>query len=379
MYYRAVTVALFTSLAVAQTNPAPRSDVPSDLAEHQRHEDDDEPVPASAASVLPDSPVITIDGICDRPSVPATSTGRARGQENPASDLAKKESGGSSAGSTTSVCKTFVTKAQFEKLVEALNPQMPAIARRRLAESYPRLLVFANKARELGLDQDPSFAEAMRFSAIQLLTQRLNRYFEGQASSISDSDVEKYYKGNAIKFERAELLRIFVPKQTREAQKTVSGEHSGTATASPMLTVAEKIQARAAAGEDFQQLQKEAFEAAGIASGSPNVSTGKIGAVALPLNHQRVFVLEPGQVSDVIADSSGYYIYKVVSKQMTPLAQASKEIRKGLASQRVQDATASLNNSIQSELDQMYFGASPGTSRPSGQRRSKPGDEPSAK
>jgi hypothetical protein len=97
----------------------------------------------------------------------------------------------------------------------------------------------------------------MRFSSMQLLTQRLNRYFEEQAGSISDADVEKYYKGNTIKFERAELLRIFVPKQTRQGQKSVSGEHSSTAIDSPMLTVAEKIQARAVAGEDFQQLQKK--------------------------------------------------------------------------------------------------------------------------
>jgi hypothetical protein len=272
-----------------------------------------------------------------------------------------------------------VTKAQFEKLVEALNPQMAAPARRQLAESYPRLLLFAKKARELGLDQDPRFAETMRFAEIQLLTQRLNRYFGEQASSISESDIEEYYKGNAIKFEREELLRIFVPKQTRQSQQMTSGEHSGPAVDSPMVKVAEKIRVRAAAGEDFQQLQKEAFEVAGVSSGSPNVSMGTIAAVGLPLNHQRVFEMEPGQVSDIIADPSGYYIYKVVSKQMVPLAKASKEIRKSIASGRVQDATASLNNSIQSELDPKYFGGPPGTGRSSGRRVSKPGDEPSAK
>jgi len=363
MYYCAVTVALFTSLALAQTSPVQRTDVPSDLSEHQRHEDDDDPAPASAASVLPDSPVITIEGMCD----------------HSVADLGTKESGGSAAGSAHSTCKTIVTKAQFEKLVEALNPQMPAIARRQLAESYPRLLLFANRAHELGLDQDSSFAEAMRFSSIQLLTQRLNRHFEEQAGRISDSDVEEYYKRNPIKFERAELLRIFVPKQTRQPQNTVSAEPSAAAIDSPMLMVAEKIQARATAGEDFRQLQKDAFEAANISSGTPQVSTGKIAAVRLPLNHQKVFEMETGQVSDVIADASGYYIYKIVSKQMVPLAQASKEIRSRMTSERVQDATASLNQSIQTRLDQMYFGAAAGTGRHSTPRLSKPGDETPAK
>lgn len=358
MYFLAVTLAWFTSLALCQTKPVPRSDVPSDQPEHQRHEDDDEPAPASAASVAPDSPVITIDGLCDPPAGTVASSG-------------------ASAGSTASECKTIVTKAQFENLADALNPQMAAINRRQLAETYPRLLLFAKKARELGLDRDPRFADAMQFASVQLLTQRLNRYLEQQASTISDSDVEKYYEENAIKFERAELLRIFVPKQAKGVQNTASGEHSSAD--SPMLTVAEKIQVRAAAGEDFQRLQKEAFEAANISSGSPIVSTGKIKAAALPVNHQKVFAMELGQVSDVIADPSGYYIYKVVSKQTAPLAQVSKEICKEIAARRVQDATASLNQSIKSDLNQMYFGAPPGTSRSAGQRRSKPGDEAPAK
>lgn len=374
MHYCALAVVLFASLALAQTSPVLPLDVPSALPEHHRHDDDDEPAPNSAENVPPESPVIAIEGICDPPSGEAALS-RAMGHESSVADLAKKDS---STG-LSSACKTIVTKAQFEKLVEALNPQMPATVRRQLAESYPRLLLLAHKARELGLDRDPRFAQAMQFASMQLLTERLNRYFEEQASNISDADVEMYYKANVIKFEREELLRVFVPKQTRQAQKVGSGEPPSTAIDSPMLAVAEKIRVRAAAGEDFQQLQKEAFEAANISSGSPNVSTGTIAAVGLPVDHQKVFEMEPGQVSEIVADGSGYYIYRVVSKHMVPLAQASKEIRKSIASDRVRDATVTLGKSIRSQLDPMYFGASHRTGRPSGQGTSKPGDEPSVK
>ena len=355
MYYCAVTVALFASLALSQASSISPTDAPPDAPVHHRHDDDDEMPPASAALVPPDNAVITIKGTCDHLPGAAASSVQAK----------------------SSTCKTTITKAQFEKLVEALNPQMSAKVKYRLAETYPHLLVSANKARELGLDRDPAFAEAVRFTSMQLLTDRLNRYFAEQAvKNISDSDVEEYYKKNAIKYEREELLRIFVPKQPRQTQKTPSAEHSGNASDSTMLKVAEKIQARAAAGEDFQQLQKEAFEAAGIASGPPTVSTGKISAVGLPLDHRRVFEMEPGQVSDAITDPSGYYIYKVVSKQMVPLAQARREIRRSIASQRVQDATAALSKSFKSDLDQMYFGP-PGTELPA--QMNKPGDEPSPK
>jgi PPIC-type PPIASE domain len=376
-YCRTVIIALFACLALAQTSALPQSDEPSAPPDHHRHDDDDQPPPASAASVPPDTPVITIDGVCDHTSGAASLSGGAKGQGSATPDSAKKESAGSPAGSTSPGCKTIVTKAQFEKLVDALNPQMPATGRRRIAESYPGLLLFADKAYQLGLDQDPGFAETMRYASMQILTQSLNRYFEQQASDISDANVEQYYKENAIRFERAELLRIFVPKQPQLSQTTASGEESSVTIDSPMRAVAEKIHARAAAGEDFQQLQKEAFEAAGIASESPNVSMGKMAATRLPLNHQKVFELEPGGVTDVIADPSGYYIYKAISKQMVPLSQASKEIRKSIASQRVQDSTAALNESIKSELNPVYFGALPRPGRRSGQTTS--GDEPPAK
>ena len=69
-------------------------------------------LPASAASVLPDSPVITIEGICDHPSrqlLRATAEDRRFGCRS-----GQKESGGSFAGSPGLHVKTIVTKAQFE-------------------------------------------------------------------------------------------------------------------------------------------------------------------------------------------------------------------------------------------------------------------------
>ncbi|HXZ31711.1 MAG TPA: peptidylprolyl isomerase [Terriglobales bacterium] len=346
--YSAVIVTLFTSLAVAQLSPIPQADASSDVAQHHRHEDDEEALPASAAKLPPDSPVITIEGVCDHPpdAGKASNTGQAEGSSGAGLDKTKPSA---SAGSA---CRTIVTKEQFEKLVDALNPQMSGMVRRRLAVSFPRLLLFANEARNLGLDQDPRFAEMMRFASIQILAQSLSHHFEEEASHISDSEIENYYKDNAVKFERAELLRIFIPKQVREGPSAASAEQNNPGT----QALAQKLQARAAAGDDFQQLQKEAFQAAGISSAAPNVSTGRIMLGRLPVNHQKVFEMEPGQVSAVIVDPSGWYIYKMVSRQMIPLSQADKEIRKSISSQRVADSIAALTKSLNSELNPLYFG-----------------------
>src|SRR5579862_8816923 len=49
-------------------------------------------------------------------------------------------------------CKTVVTQAQFEKVVNAVQPGMTKRGRKEFAERYADALVLAKKAEELGLD-----------------------------------------------------------------------------------------------------------------------------------------------------------------------------------------------------------------------------------
>jgi hypothetical protein len=134
-----------------------------------------------------------------------------------------------------------------------------------------------------------------------------------------------------------------------------------------MKAEAEKIRQRAAAGEDFTELQKEAFEAAGLKATEPTVSLGKITRGNLPVTHEKVFELQVGQTSQLITDAGGYYVYKVVSKQQVPFAQAKPEIQNTLQTQRMQDRMESLINSIHPQLNPDYFGgeaAAPSAARP---------------
>jgi hypothetical protein len=131
-----------------------------------------------------------------------------------------------------------------------------------------------------------------------------------------------------------------------------------------MQAAAEKIHTEAAAGKDFQQLQKEAFEAAGIATSSPKVDMGKIASGSLPVNHRKVIDLEAGKVSPLFSDPGGYFIYKVVSKELVPFSQAKTEIRNSIQSQRMQQSTESLTGKIKAELNQEYFVGTGGPRRP---------------
>jgi hypothetical protein len=360
--YGWLSLLLLTSLALGQGTPAtPRANSGQRvLAVAQqgepRQDADEAPAPKVPASQVPaTAAVITVQGLC--PSGASTASSKAPGRPKLAAKAA------SPAG-----CTTVITRAQFEKLADALNPEMPLPTKRQLAEAYPRLLLFAQKARELGLDKEPQFQEMMKFATLQLLAQNLTRDLQKKAGNISDQQIQKYYQDNPTHFQQVELLRIFIPKSKQhvpEAGSTTQPKVDTTADEAAMKDAAQKIHSEAAAGGDFQKLQQEAFEAAGLKSQSPNVNLGKLTREGLPTNHQQVFQLQAGQVSELLDDPGGYYIYKVVTKKMVPLEQAAKEIRATLQQQAFRSQMEAMIGSVKPELNQAYF-AGPGPRSPRG-------------
>lgn len=358
-HYCWLSLLLLTPLALGQAAPAtsqaqPQTKMAAAAPQEQGQEPQEAPaakVPAS--QVPPTAAVITVQGLC------------ASG----AASTTRKTAGAHAAGKPASSpdCKTVITRAQFEKLTDALNPQMPANTKRQLAEVYPRLLLFAQKARERGLNKDPQFQEMLQFTTMQLLAQNLTRDLQKKAGNIPDAEITKYYNDNPDKFQEIELLRIFVPKSKQnvpEAGSPAPPKPDTAADQAAMKAVAEKIHSEAASGTDFQKLQQEAFDAAAIKSQSPSVNLGKITREGLPTNHQQVFDLQAGQISPVLDDPGGFYIYKVVSKQLAPLDQAREEIRNFLQQQAFRKQMDAMIGSVKPQLNEAYFGGA----APRGQR-----------
>jgi len=303
-----------------------------------------------------DKPLITVTGLCDNPSAEAAASN----------------------------CKTVITQAQFEKLVNAVQPSMSARARREFALNYAEALVMAKKAEQMGLDKGVSFEEQMRLSRIQVLSQDLKKVIQEKASQISDKDVEDYYNTNTAKFEKAEMDRIYIPKSQQALsvsdKKLTDGDtqmHSQDSEQT-MKEEADNLRARAVAGEEFTKLQADAYQVARIKSTAPNTSM-VIRRISLPPNQVSAMDLSPGKVSSVLADPNGYVIYKVKTKSMLSMDQARDEIKATLRLQRTQEEMQSIEESVTPTLDESYFvrrRASRGTTGATEQ--AKPGFTPHA-
>jgi len=376
----------------APSTPAPSQPTPAPAEQEAKPQ---APAPAPSTPAAPDdksgsvpasAPVLTIDGVCPPQPKTATAAKTPAGAKTPA------------AKSSTAGCKTVITKAQFEKLANSLAPNVTPQLKKQLAGLLPRLMAMSQDAQKEGLDKTPEFAERVKFVKMQVLSQALQQEIQKKAADVPEAELQKYYKEHPETFEQYNVDRIFVPRtkqvepeakadedkdekltdeqrKTKEAADKAKAEEGEQA----MSKLAEDLRARAAKGEDFAKLQKEAFEAAGMKIESPTVNLPSVRRTGLPPGHAAVFDLKPGDVSQVISDSGGHYIYKVNSKTELPFDQAKNEIHSKLQNDRMRDMMEKVNNSFHVTSNEEYFGpGGVGAAPPQHMPRPRPGMPPNA-
>lgn len=329
--------------------------------------------PAQAPSAAPKSPepaaevsetavVLTIQGVC--PAAPKTAASKTAAGKTTAAPMKKPAD-----------CKTEITRAQFEKLASALSPNVTPQLKRQLEQALPRFMAMSEAAKKKGLETSPKFIETMKFIRMQILTRELERSIQEDADKVPPQDIADYYKKNPEAYEQFSLERLFVPRykqrepdekqDEKEPEKLTEEQQKAKEAADKakqeqgeqeLKKSADSIRERAAAGEDFAKLQKEAFDAAGTKVDNPNVSLPKVRRTGLPATHAAVFDLKAGEVSLVISDNGGHYIYKVVSKETLPLDQVKDEIHNKLKSERLKERMDKYTNSFQAVPNDAYFG-----------------------
>ena len=330
-----------------------------------------QPAPDMSASVPADAAVITVNGVC----APQPKAAPAKGATTkPASATTK---------TSPADCKTVITKAEFEKLANSLAPNVTPQLKRQLASVLPRYIALSSEARKEGLDKTDKFKETVKFAQMQILSTELQRQVQEQASKISDDQIKNYYDGHQNEFENYNVDRLFVPRNKQEAPeakeddkdeklsedaqkaKEASDKAKMEEGEQAMTKLADDLQKRAAAGEDFAKLQKEAYEAAGMKIESPTVNLPSVRRTGLPPSHASVFDLKAGEVSPVINDAGGHYIYKVISKEVLPLDQKlTTEIHSKLQNENTKDMMEKLNSSFKVDTNEAYFGGPVGPGAP---------------
>jgi peptidyl-prolyl cis-trans isomerase C len=297
-----------------------------------------QPAANAAAELPPTTPVITIPGFC--PDAP-----KGTDPKSPQ-------------------CKTIITKAGFEKLIDTLNPKMPPQARQNVANDYAKVLVLSEEAKKEGLEDTEHYKNLIQFYKMQVAAQEMLRHVQEETKP-TPADVEKYYQDNKSKYEEISLKRIFIPRNSPTAKPT-----DQKPTDEQLKAEGEKLRAQLAAGGDFDKLQKEVYEQKGYKTPPPPTSIPNWRRESVPPAQASLFDLKQGELSPVMVEPAGVYVYRVESKTVIPLDQVRPEIESQLASQKMREKMDSLTQSIKPELNQAYFTSSmpqgPGPIRPMG-------------
>ena len=283
-------------------------------------------------AVTPATPVITIHGLCE--TTPTES----------------KPSTASASRRSPKICKTVITRGQFDTLANALQTNMDPAMRSHLAALYANLLLMQREFRSLGLEKDPAVKQALAFAKLRSQAEEAAKRLQQKTEVITDADIQQYYHANASFYETADLVRVYIPREKRQA----SASDTADADQEFMKKEADTLQARASAGEDFGTLQNDAYVAAGIVGARPPVNMGKLTANDLPPGQRSAVALKAGEVSQVIADN-GYYIFKVLSKDMKLLEQVQSQIKSILAQQRFNKFMLQIEQSGHTEFNETYL------------------------
>jgi PPIC-type PPIASE domain len=288
-------------------------------------------------------PVLVIDGVCD--ATPVNRTGAT----------GKSGAGAAAPRANSTACKTVVTKADFEKLLSAANPNGQPLQpnmRRGLAQRYVDLLTFSQAAHKAGIDKDPNFNEFMRLVRMGTLKQFYQQKVEKEYQTLPQAEVQAYYDQNVQKYEEIKLSRIFIPAKNPSAPTKDEDEWTKKASQE-----ANDLHDRAVKGENPDALQKEAYTALGLTITPPATAMGvRRRGMMSHSEEEELFALKAGDVSKVEQQPAGYVIYKVESKETLPLAQVKDEISRQLTRQKIDSKVRAVTESVHASFNDKYFG-----------------------
>lgn len=300
-------------------NQAAEAQASSIPAKDERPED-------SASAVADGQAVITVHGLC------AEKAGSKQQPGNP--------------------CSKQITRKDFERLMNALNPGGQSISsngRQNLAQAYVEALAFEDAARKAGTEDTEEFREVMFWVRLRTIGDFYRRKLQEKYRNPEPAEIDTYYQDHIGSFERVHLLRILVPRENSSGGDKNEFDKKA-------LEAAQAARKRAVNGEALEQIQKDVYAGLGLEQ-PPVTDLGTYQrADFMEKEAADVFSLQPGEVSPLETEIKSYVIYKVASKETLKEAQVKADIIREIAQQKYRDALKAVMDSTQADFNEQYFG-----------------------
>jgi peptidyl-prolyl cis-trans isomerase C len=256
------------------------------------------------------------------------------------------------------VGSTKMTKSEFESLFKNLPDQIRTQlggdtpeARRRFAEQFGEVILYAAEAKKRKLDATPS-AKVQMFLQEQSSLAGLLYQQTLEASKPTESASKAWFDAHKADFEEAKARHILIrSKGSAVPLKPNQQELSDEAAFAKARTIRERL----VKGEDFAAIAKAESDDAGSGAQGGDLGTFGHGRM-VPVFEQSAFSLPIGEISQPVKSQFGWHLIQVQARTVKDFATVKPEIDKQLQSEGVQKAMLAFKNSGKAVLDETYFG-----------------------
>lgn len=224
--------------------------------------------------------------------------------------------------------------ARYQAAIQERAHGMPAPK----PEDFASVFIFADKARQEGLDKKPETALQLKLTHYSLLIQTLASKLE-EETKLSDDDVRKYYEEHKASgdLDQVHVEHILFATQAMPSpQNPMGGGPAPDPAAKRKL--AEEVLQRIKNGEDFGELAKQYSDDPGSKE-----KGGDLGMANrfqfVPEFEEAAWKLQPGEVSGIVETDFGFHIIKMIERkpvgELTP--QLMSQLKDSLSQKRFEE------------------------------------------
>ena len=253
---------------------------------------------------------------------------------------------------------TKMTRSEFDALVKNLPDSIRGQiggdtpeARRRFAEQFGEVILFANEAKKRGLDSTPT-AKVQVFLQEQSLLAGLLYQQMLAAGKPTEEASKAWFDAHKADYEQAKARHILIrfkgsPVPVKPKQEDLGEEDA--------LAKTKAIRERLVKGEEFAAVAKAESDDTG--SGAQGGDLGVFGhGRMVPVFEETAFKLPIGEVSQPVKSQFGWHLIQVQERTVKNFAEVKADIDKRLQTENAQKAMQAFKSSAKPVLDEAYFG-----------------------
>jgi len=224
--------------------------------------------------------------------------------------------------------------------------------RGRMAVQYARTLAFSALAEQQGLAKNPAIAKELdaqlKLARARFLANVFLQSLQKPLIPTTESEIQKYYETHKERYEQVQVRRLSVPT-------AVPTENHRPLDSAAVKTEMEELHKRALAGEDFNQLQQDAYNHLHIQATPPPVNLVTLRRGNMQGDEAKVFDLKPGEITAVLDLPAAFVIMKLESKDPVQMESVRQDIEAGLRADRMNIELKKIAKPITTQFDLEYL------------------------